>query len=59
MRDTQAGLLRQLQQQLQRLVGHAVLGVIEVNADGFGGQALAALGSSAKSFRRCNSRIFG
>ena len=40
----QAGFLRQLQEELHRLVGDAVLGVIEVDADGLGGQALAALG---------------
>ncbi len=42
----QAGFLRQLQQQRYRLVGNAVLGIIEVDADGLGGQALPALGIS-------------
>ena len=41
---TQTGFLRQLQEELNRLVGDAVLGVIEVDADGLGGQALPALG---------------
>ena len=40
----QAGSLGQLQQEAQRFVGDAVLGVVEVEADGFGGQALAPLG---------------
>ncbi len=40
----QAGFLGQLQEELQRLVGDAVLRVIEVDADGLGGQALPALG---------------
>ena len=39
----QAGLLRQLQQQLQGLVGDAVLGIIEEDADCLGGKTLAAL----------------
>ena len=34
---TQAGFLRQLQEEPHRLVGDAVLGVIEVHADGLGG----------------------
>ncbi len=40
----QAGFLGQLQQELHRLVGDAVLRVIEVDADGLGGQALPAFG---------------
>ena len=40
----QAGFLGQLQEELERLVGDAVLGVIEVDADGLGGQALSAFG---------------
>ena len=39
----QAGLLRQLQQQFQRLVGDAVLGIIEKKADSLGGKTLASL----------------
>ncbi len=34
------GLLRQLQQQLDGLVGEAVLGVVEIEPHGFGGEAL-------------------
>src|SRR5271165_3610753 len=37
---TQAGLLRQLQQQLQCLVGDAILGVIEVNSGGLSSKTL-------------------
>ena len=44
MRCAQARLLGQLQQQLQRLVGDAVLGVVEIEPDGLDRQALAALG---------------
>ena len=55
---SQAGFLGQLEEELQGLVGDAVLRVIEVDAHGLGGHALAALGVSAKSFRRCNSRTF-
>ena len=39
----QAGFVRELQQELHRLAGDAVLRVIEINARRFGGQALAAL----------------
>ena len=41
---SQAGFLGQLQEEPQRLVGDAVLGVVEVDADGLGGEALAAVG---------------
>jgi hypothetical protein len=40
---SQDGLLRQLQQELQRLAGDAVLGVIKVDTDGFRSEALATL----------------
>ena len=40
---TQAGPARQLQEETQRLVGDAVLRVVEVDAFAFDGQALAAL----------------
>ncbi len=39
----QAGLLRQLQKEPERLVGDAVLGIVEADADGLDGHALAAL----------------
>ena len=44
MRSREAGPSRQLEQQAQRLVGDAVLRVVEVDAVGLDGQALAALG---------------
>ena len=47
----QAGLVGQLQQQPQRLVGDAILRVVEVDAGGLGGQPLAARGSAANSLR--------
>ena len=40
----QTALVGQLQQQLERLVGDAVLRVIEIDARGLGGHAFAALG---------------
>ena len=40
----QAGFLGQLQEQLERFVGDAILRVVEVEARGLGRQALAALG---------------
>ena len=40
----QPAFLGELQQQLQRLVGDAILRVVEVDADGLGRQPLAALG---------------
>ena len=40
----QARLFGELEQQLQRLVGDAVLRVVEIDADGLDRQALAALG---------------
>ena len=43
IRAAQAGFLGQLQQELQGLVGDAVLRVVEVDAGGLGGQPLAAL----------------
>ena len=39
---SQAGFLGQLQEEIQRLVGDAVLGVVEVDADGLDRQAFAA-----------------
>ena len=44
----QAGFLGQLQQELERLIGDAILRVIEINADGLGRHALAALGVVCK-----------
>jgi hypothetical protein len=38
----QIGLLGELQEELERLVGDAVLRVVQEDADGLGGQALAA-----------------
>ena len=40
----QAGFLGQLQQESQGFIGDAVFRVIEVDADGLGGQTLAAFG---------------
>ena len=43
----QAAVRREIQQQLQRFVGDAVLGVVQVEAGRFSRQAFAPLGSSA------------
>ena len=40
----QAGFLGELQEQFERFVRDAILGVVQVNARGFGGHALAARG---------------
>ena len=42
--SAQAGLLRELQQEPQGVVGDAILGVVEVQACGFRRQAFAACG---------------
>ena len=52
----EAGLLGQLQQQLQRLVGDAVLRVVEEEADGLDGQALAALRIVGEEFAEMLAR---
>ena len=54
----QAGLLRKLDEKPNRFVGDSVLRVVEVETRRLRRQALAALGSSAKSGRRCKLRIF-
>ena len=48
--------LGQLDEQRDRLVGDAVLRVVEVQAGGFGGQPRPRSGSSAKRSRRCAPR---
>ena len=58
IRVAQAGFLRQLQEQLERLVGDAILRVIEVDARASAVIRSPRLGSSAKSLRRCSSRTF-
>ena len=40
----QTGFLGQLQEEFERFIGDAVLGVIEVDADRLGGKALSAFG---------------
>ena len=55
----QAGLLGQSKQEPERFVGDAVLGVIQVEADGLDRQPLAAFGSSAKSLRSDSSLTVG
>ena len=51
----QPGLLGQVKEELEGLVGDAVLRVIQVDAHGLGRScARRALGSSAKSSRRCS-----
>jgi len=40
----QAGVLRELNQQPQRVIGDAILGVVEIQACGFRRQAFAARG---------------
>ena len=40
----QAGFFRQLQQELERFIGDAVLGIVKVDADGLGRHALPAGG---------------
>ena len=47
----QAGLLGQLQQELERLVGDAILRVVEVEPDRLGRQPLAALGVVGEELR--------
>ena len=59
MRAAQAALVGQLDQQPQRLVGDAVLRIIEVDAGGFGGSGARRAGSRAKSWRRWTSRSRG
>ena len=44
MFDSQAGFFRQLEKQLERLVGDAVLRVVEKQADGFDRQPFTAFG---------------
>jgi hypothetical protein len=39
---SQIGLVRQLQQKLESLVGNTILRVIEINADSFGSEALSS-----------------
>ena len=52
----QSGFLRQLQQQLQGLIGNAILRVVEVNADGFGGKSLTTGGVIRKELRAGGAR---
>ncbi len=53
------GLSGELEEQRERLVGDAVLGVVEVEPGGLDGQPLPAVGSSAKRSRRCRLSDLG
>ena len=56
---TQSALLGELHEKTDRLVGDAVLRVVEVKTGTFDGHPLAAkCGSSAKRDRRCTLRTF-
>ena len=52
----QAGLVRQLQQQLQRFVGDAVLGIVEKYANSFGGKTFASLRVIGEQFAEMDFR---
>ena len=63
----QAGFLGQPQQERERLIGDAVLRVVEVDADGFCGHPLSALGvvvqrvhgeTTSRTFEKWTSRVF-
>ena len=58
MRSRKPDSLGELQQQPQRLVGDAVLGIVEIEAGGLDREPLAALGIVGEELPRCTPLIF-